>query len=121
MRNFGAAVRQRVGNRSCMPIEIAPQLKHILQPTIKMQNVHLMSPADKARLEAHAAIMVMLGLNYAVKHDADAQNQLALEPAVDQLVTYPSGQSHPSPVSQELMKYLQHAVRATCVCECVCV
>ena len=106
------AGRQRMGNRSCLPLEIGPQLKYILQPTIKMQNVHLMSPDDKARLEAHASIMVMLGLNYALKHDADVLNQLALEPAVDQLVTYPLGHSNTSPVPQELMKYLQNVVRA---------
>ena len=106
------AGRQRVGNRTCLPVEIGPQLKHILQPTIKMQNVHLMSPDDKARLEAHASIMVMMGLSYAMRHDADAMNQLALEPAVDRLVTYPLGHSNTSPVPQELMKYLQNAVRA---------
>ena len=45
-----------------MPLEFGPQLKYILRPAIKMQNMHLMTPHEKARLEAHANIMALMQL-----------------------------------------------------------
>jgi hypothetical protein len=50
------------GSRALLPLEIGPQLKYILRPAIKMQNMHLMTPQEKARLEAHANIMALMQL-----------------------------------------------------------
>lgn len=103
-------IRQQVGSRSLLPLEVAPQLKYILRPVIKMQNMHLMSALDKARLEAHAGIMALMGLRYHTSHESGAQD-LVLDPAIDKLVTFESGASdEASPMSQELIKYLDFQV-----------
>ena len=110
VRAMPAEARQQMGSRSMLPLEIAPQLKYILRPAIKMQNMHLMSTLEKARLEAHAGIMALLGLSYNTSHDAGSKD-LTLEPAIDKLVTFQSGAAdEASPISQELMKSLQFQV-----------
>ena len=115
MVGMEAEMRQMVGSRLLMPVEIGPQLKNILSPNIKNSHQqHLMSSEDTARLQAHAQIMASMGLSYEASRDsiaAQGEKLLLLEPPVDKIVSFTKDAREDQPMAQILCQNLQRQIK----------